>query len=102
MGGEYFEVYAAGTDPEALFAALVEKAFYDHGHGGYTGTICEKPGFDIVSEVAMPKKWSEAWAWNYEQDNPNGKWGNAYAVPVCHSDERQEVIGYLFFGVASS
>lgn len=102
MGGEYFSDYGEGTDPAVVFKTLVDQAFWDHGHAGYSGSICEKPGFDIVSEVPVPKVDMENWAEEYDRDHNNDKWGNAFAVPVCEDDKHQEVIGYLFFGVASS
>lgn len=102
MGGEYFDAYGEGTDPELVFKTLVEKAYYDHGHAGYTGPICEKPGFDLVSDVPIPLSEAGDWASDYDSEVSNDKWGNAYAIPVCTDEKHQEVIGYLFFGVASS
>lgn len=32
---------------EDAFAAAVRGALYDHGHGGYSGSIAEKPGFEL-------------------------------------------------------
>lgn len=51
MGAELFRTRAAGDTLAAAFAAAVDQARYEHGHGGYTGTIAEKN--DVV-EAAVP------------------------------------------------
>jgi len=52
MGAESFfkSVDKCGT-PEArqsAFDKLVEEAYYDYGHAGYTGKICEKSDFIYI------------------------------------------------------
>lgn len=37
-----------GKDFWEAFSRAVDNAFYDHGHSGYTGSICEKPGAYLV------------------------------------------------------
>jgi hypothetical protein len=55
MGGATFwtEVPASGetTHVQAAFHKAVEDAAWEHGHGGYTGTIAEKHGY---VEFAVP------------------------------------------------
>jgi len=45
MGAEQFETTAIGATADEAFAVAVNEAHYWHGHSGYTGTVCEKPGF---------------------------------------------------------
>lgn len=52
MGACDFSTYAAGKTPEAAFRAAWEQAAWEHGHGGYTGTIAEKGWF---VHVVIPK-----------------------------------------------
>lgn len=45
MGADYFENYAIGKTPAEAFTSVVTEARWEHGNGGYTGTIAEKPWF---------------------------------------------------------
>jgi hypothetical protein len=49
MGAETFEERGEGKSAQEVFDKLVEEAAYDHGHGGYTGTIAEKSEFVVIS-----------------------------------------------------
>ena len=51
MGADNFTVINDGKNIQDAFDKAVEDAYYWHGHGGYTGSICEKPGF---SEFDIP------------------------------------------------
>jgi len=42
-----------GKDAREAFHKLVEDAQYESGHGGYTGTIAEKPSFSLFD---LPSK----------------------------------------------
>jgi hypothetical protein len=48
MGGCEFECSGKGRSAAEVFRSLRDSASYECGHGGYTGTIAEKPGFSIV------------------------------------------------------
>ena len=48
MGAEAFEVMTNGKDVAEAFTRAVDNAFWDYGHAGYTGTICEKPGAYLI------------------------------------------------------
>jgi len=48
MGAEQFEIEANGKDVKEAFLRAVDAAFYDYGHAGYTGTICEKDSVYLV------------------------------------------------------
>ncbi len=49
MGATTFGNIGEGKTAQAAFNALVEQARYEHGHGGYTGTIAEKSKFVMIS-----------------------------------------------------
>jgi len=42
MGATTFSTYGLGRTPEEAFRQAVERAQWEYGHGGYTGTIAEK------------------------------------------------------------
>ena len=48
MGAEAFEVMTNGKDVAEAFTRAVDNAFWDYGHAGYTGSICEKPGAYLI------------------------------------------------------
>lgn len=100
MGGESFTHFAKGKDAATTFSSAVAQAQYDHGHSGYSGTIAEKPGFEMRNGgTAMTR--AEAYKFAGEDGMENEKWGDAYAVPV-KADDSEEIIGFLFYGWASS
>jgi hypothetical protein len=45
MGAVTFQTYGQGDTALQAFTDAVDRAYYEHGHGGYTGTIVEKDGF---------------------------------------------------------
>jgi len=47
MGAEIFEYVGPGKNAREAFDNAVSEALYWHGHGGYTGTIAEKSGFQL-------------------------------------------------------
>ena len=95
MGGEWFEEEGTGATAQEAFDKLVKEAQYDYGHSGYTGTIAEKPGFELVEAP-------EGFVFG-ESDLVNalpahlGKWDAAAAFKVPGKDDT-----WVFFGVASS
>lgn len=65
MGACDFEEVGYGKTAEEAFRDAVAHAQYEHGHGGYSGTIAEKHGFVLVKPskeeaVTMLKKEIEA------------------------------------------
>jgi len=48
MGAYTFDTVAWGTSAQQAFQAARDNALWEHGHGGYTGTIAEKSGFVIA------------------------------------------------------
>ena len=47
MGATTFQTKATGKDANEAFHNAVEEAYYWNGHGGYSGTIAEKSGYDL-------------------------------------------------------
>jgi hypothetical protein len=47
-GGTDFWTTGRGKTPEIAFREAVDQAKYEHGHGGYSGTIAEKAGDGFV------------------------------------------------------
>jgi len=70
MGATTFWVTETGFTPKEAFKKAVEKARYEHGHGGYTGTIAEKDSFVMI-------------------DVPRGKNPEEYARELLNSDEHE-------------
>lgn len=66
MGAQSFECEAQGKTMGEAFMSAVEDAYYWNGHGGYTGTIAEKPGatlFDVpLSE--LPERYVDVEEWD--------------------------------------
>ena len=83
----------------AAFAEAVSQALYDHGHNGYTGTIVEKPGYQLRNG-GKPMTGAEAEAFASKDEEENEKWGPAFALAI-RKDDSAEIIGYLFYGWAS-
>lgn len=48
MGAVDFQTYGFGRDAREAFKTAVEQAAWEYGHGGYTGTIAEKPSYELV------------------------------------------------------
>ena len=51
MGGTTFTQTVVAPDAATAFSRASEEAAWEYGHGGYTGTIAEKPGYRML---AMP------------------------------------------------
>ena len=48
MGADQFSSVGYGKDANEAFRSAVESAQWEHGHGGYTGTIAEKGSYRVV------------------------------------------------------
>lgn len=55
MGAAEFTTTAGGKTIGSAFADAVEQAAWEHGHGGYTGTIAEKHDY-VVFDIADGKR----------------------------------------------
>lgn len=51
MGACIFTTTATGDTAQAAFANAVNDAAWEHGHGGYTGTIAEKQSFVTIPDT---------------------------------------------------
>lgn len=98
MGAEQFTVIREGDTANAAFLEARDDAAWDHGHGGYTGTIAEKDGFTLFHpapgfnpeevmddiargdfdavEKALGSRAQEA------IDTFDNKWGDAVCIPL--------------------
>lgn len=95
MGGTTFENLVRMADPNEAFRAAVEEARHESGHGGYTGTIGEKPGFVIIQrEPVTPEEAYRIAERLVDDGDPriDDKWGDAGAIPVV-TGIRTERIG---------
>lgn len=98
MGGEVFDAEARGRNAAEAFKTAVERALYDYGHSGYSGSIAEKDDFVMVADAPMPRDAAVAL---FEKlidagdERIDDKWGPAGCIELIEG-------GYLFFGWASS
>lgn len=99
MGATTFHVIAEGTNLDEAFKTLQDEARYEHGHGGYTGTVAEKNSVVLIDTVG-----SEQEAFNLadkliEDEDPriDDKWGPAGAIKVADDSNQR----WLVFGWAS-
>ena len=102
MGAERFDNYQNGTDAKTAFDTAHEQACWDYGHRGYTGSLAEKHEFEIRNgELALTLKEAEAFADKDLNENDHDKWGPAWAIKV-RADDSNQLVGFLFYGYASS
>lgn len=83
MGANFETINVIAQDKESLkkqWADIVQRAFYDYGHSGYSGSFAEKEGLQI-----MPGKWAERLAYDHALNN-NPKWGPAWAYQVADDE----------------
>ena len=98
-GGDSFINFGLGSNPNTVFKELVAKARNEGGSGGYSGTIAEKRDFTIRKEFLTR---AQARIFIDEDTDNNAKWGPAFAVSIVGSEGSKQVIGYCFYGIASS
>jgi hypothetical protein len=56
MGACDFEAYGTGKTVGEAFGSAVNEAQWEHGHGGYSGTIAEKHGFSLIPDSVIVDK----------------------------------------------
>jgi len=116
MGADNFRCSAVSKTARDAFRSLVDEAYWECGHGGYTGTIAEKPGFQIIpltdkSADEIVKLFEGSWTadspecetlkslFHGEAENLiaifEEKWGDA----LCYEQPKGT---FTFFGYASS
>ena len=118
MGATNYVTISKGEDAKDAFSSARDKAQWDHGHGGYTGTIAEKDSFvefprpkgvrmrTVIKVVhAMTAYWDEKTMVKLEKKYPkfpvrhmarvwNDKWGPSACMELQPKT-------YIFFGMAS-
>ena len=102
MGAEQFEVMSNGKDLAEAFTRAVDAAFYDYGHAGYTGSICEKPGVYLIptpkgvtaQDVAEAIVDAQGW------DNPRSVWPDMKPEFVEQQNKYYELADAAFAKVA--
>jgi hypothetical protein len=106
MGACNFSQYEAvrkgehGPDAKTCFRRAVESAQWEHGHGGYTGTLAEKHGFVMIEPPVRNLKAAYKRAHELVMDDRvSDKWGPAGCIRVGAGKRPH---GFLFFGWASS
>jgi hypothetical protein len=95
MGANVFMTVGLGNTAKKAFDKAVYDARYQHGHGGYTGTIAEKNSFVLIplAEGLDAFQYAEQLL-DGDDERICDKWGDAGCIHV-KDDE------YLFFGWAS-
>jgi len=101
MGASTFVDFYKAESPtdtaKKAFSRAVEDAQYEHGHGGYTGTIAEK---DSIVHCGSADTRDEAYRLadsliEKGDSRVDDKWGPAGCIEV------KEPKGWVFFGWAS-
>lgn len=90
MGASQFMNISTGKTPEEAFHSVTASARYEHGHGGYSGTIAEKHEYRLLTTPSGVAALDLAnWALKYappERRNP--QWP-AEHLPKFESEVRQ-------------
>lgn len=110
MGAEQFQVHwrkEGEQTVEQAHASAVAQAQYEHGHGGYSGTLAEKHEVELYDERVMSLADAQMIADRVlsHLGSAHGvrcvdKWGPTCAIAVV--DDADGHPGWLFFGYASS
>ena len=102
MGGCDFKTYMeSSSGARDAFNKAVERAMWEHGHGGYTGTIAEKHGYVMLT---VPKGESVE-DFIDRKIEENDKWGPAFCIELKECLNPEGKVGkraFVFFGIASS
>ena len=101
MGACDFTQFQQGNDLKAAFGVARDSAAWEHGHGGYTGTLAEKYDVELRSKTTMT--YNEASEFISRDIEENDKWGPAFAVRVKRENkDKPPTEGFIFYGYASS
>ena len=107
MGAVVFTNVERGKTAKNAFDKAVNKACYDYGHSGYTGTIAEKDCFVMIGvpEEVDPFEFVDQLI---QKDDSRivDKWGPAGCIKITDIPQRNMQTGeaedeFLFFGWAS-
>ena len=108
MGATDFYATGSGMSAKRAFDVAQEKAQYDNGHDGYTGTIAEKSEFVVIQSKPICSHDAMELAEKLIEDRDariDDKWGPAGAIRLIqpmsqHAADATE--RWLFFGIASA
>jgi hypothetical protein len=101
MGTDSFHEYEPNADADVAFRSLVDQARWEHGSGGYTGTIAEKDSYVVVPGTPMPLAAATRVAEKLiDDDQYSDKWGPAGAVPVAATRATDTIKKVVKVGVA--
>jgi len=98
MGASTFISTGEGATAKAAFRDAVEKAAYDYGHRGYTGSLAEKDSFVMIdsnNHSLMEANELAEKLIDEGDERIDDKWGPAGCIKINDNS-------YLFFGWASS
>lgn len=73
-----------------MFRDLQDRLRYEHGHGGYTGTMAEAQGLTICTEKFSDEKAANDWLQKKIE-----KFGPALAVRYGNPDENKWLVGAM-------
>ena len=95
MGATTFSVTFPGKTAKEAFAAARTDAQYQHGHGGYSGTIAEKNDFVMIKlpDGVDPRAYANQLI-ECQDERIDDKWGPAGCIALPNGK-------FLFFGWAS-
>jgi hypothetical protein len=116
VGATNYVTISKGQNAKDAFSSAYDQAKWEHGHGGYTGTIAEKGSFvefprpkgvrlNTIKKVVYGMTWEDKSITKLEKEYPkfpirqmaqvwNDKWG-----PSACMELKPKV--YIFFGMAS-
>lgn len=89
MGASDFSQYQKGSAVADAFHDAVENARFEHGSGGYSGTLAEKGDYVVLERTPLERSAAYALADRLmSADDPriSDKWGPAGAIPVAADD----------------
>jgi len=98
MGATNFVTKSKGKTAMESFKKAIKEAQWEHGHGGYTGTIAEKDSFIMIDYEKEKKEFESPSDFigrlmDEDDDRISNKWGPAGCIKF--KDE------WVFFGLAS-
>ena len=98
MGATTFMCGTYSGSAETAYNFLVEEAYYNYGHNGYTGTIAEKSGYKKAGEAETNEEAMKLAGKLLDEDDSNewGKYNPAGYIEVKSKPNNY----YLFFGWA--
>lgn len=114
MGGEFFDKRRSAATAKEAFDSLVSEALHDYGHRGYSGTIAEKNGFELIpretikaktpegAEVAVLEPDEQYLSRVHRISDEMDKWGPAACADLGVDPHRPEFRIWFFCGWASS